>query len=82
LQMRHVQEVVNKYVREVRDDLCIRDVTEDVGELAFYAFHERPSDPQVVAEMRQLWHILTEKEDGTRSSEFTTLSRPEQVGFN
>ena len=79
-QMRHVQEEVFKYVRDVRDDMCIRDITEDAGEIMFHAFHEKPSDPKTVEEMRQIWHQLTEKSDGTRQD--TALSKPEQFGFH
>ena len=81
LQMRHVHEEVFKYVRDVRDDMCIRDLTEDAGEIMYEAFRERPGDPQVVEEMRKIWHSLTEKNDGTRNKP-TTLSKPEQFGFN
>jgi hypothetical protein len=59
-----VQEVVFKYVREVHPDLCIKDITEDVADLMFHAFHERPKDPKVVKEMGQLWEALKEKGDG------------------
>jgi hypothetical protein len=81
LQMRHVHEEVFKYVSEVRSDLCIADITEDIPDIMFYAFSERPKDPKVVEEMRKIWNRLTEKEDGS-TNETGSLSRPEQAGFN
>ncbi len=83
LQMRHVQEEVFKYVSEVRADLCIRDITEDIPDIMFHAFGERPHDPKVVEEMRKIWNMLTAKDDEDgRTNEINALSRPEQAGFN
>jgi hypothetical protein len=81
-QMRHVQEEVFKYVSEVRSDMCIRDITEDIPDIMFHAFGERPRDPKVVEEMRKIWNTLTEKADGRPTDESNSLSRPEQAGFN
>lgn len=69
LQMRHVQEEVFRYVSNVREDMCIGDLTDDVCELVYYSFKEKPKDPKSVIEMRAIWKGLTEKNNDTGREE-------------
>lgn len=81
LQMRHVHEEVFKYVSEVRSDLCINDIMDDIPDLMYHSFYERPRDPKAVEEMLSIHKLLTEKKDGP-TDEIDSLSKPEQAGFN
>ena len=79
LQMRHVHTTVFKYISEVRSDSCIGDVSEDISDIMYYAYREKPKDPEVVEEMRDIWKKLREtkngKDNGTSASD-----RFEQAG--
>lgn len=77
LQMQHVHQSVSKYVDEVRDDLCIRDITEDIPDIIYHAFNDKPTDNNAVEEMREIWRRLKETEDG-QSNGSTTSDRPQQ----
>jgi hypothetical protein len=63
LQIQHVRSVVDKYTSQVREDLCVKDLIEDIGEIIYYAFSECPDDPKSVEEMAEIWHKLSEKID-------------------
>lgn len=77
LQMHHVHTTVFKYISEVRSDLCIGDVFEDVSDIVYYAYREKPEDPEVVEEMLDIWHNLRETEDENTNSS-TASDRSEQ----
>lgn len=70
--MRHVHTAVFKYISEVRSDLCIGDVSEDVSDIVYYAYREKPEDPEVVKEMLDIWQKLRETEDENTNSSTTS----------